>query len=361
MDDIKPLFYANDKDLFDLIISNKKKLPNHLLIEMLRENGIVISQEDDRYSIVSYISSMLLDYHFTSYLLEQTEKGQRTEKNTSLVIDENIEMDIILQAIESLRNERSAKYREVYSPMVESTESIRIPIQYEEIDFAKTKLLQKRDRQSEIQIDIIDGQVVLRGPANERGGDILSELVSSIEKVKKSPVERRRIELSGINDPSLKTKFFLQMINCLDDFKTLDVTTVKVDRDPEYDSLEGDEDEYEDAKHEMEGNVKKAMLSGQGLIYSPEFKKFTDTGFFISRIEWEAIKKTGLSPKYEFEAALDNPIEGTGYKYGVKGYYKPRDSDFSVTRYPVTVEERKSLNRLLEKSAWESLKSLVDG
>jgi len=357
MDKYRSIYYANDRDIYDLIMSNRKKLPEHLLAELLREFNIIISVEDGRHEIANYISNLTHDFFMLQRLLDQTERGQRAEKSAFVVVETHLSSDELMESINKLKLSRESTYNEIYTPRIFSDSLAKIPVHYEEMDFGKTKLMQRREKQAEIQVEIQDGKVLIRGPASEKGGEIIRDFVKAIEETKDSAINQRKIELSGVTNPEARSKFFLNLIDNLDGYTTLDVTTIKIDKDI-YQVSDEDEDDS-DVQDVVIGQVKHALLNGDGLVHSPEFKRFTNSGFYISKIEWVAINKSGTGSKIIFEASLEYPVEGTGFKYTAKGFYKQKESgDFSSSRYSLKDEDKRYYLALLEKSAWKSLEMI---
>lgn len=355
MDKYKSIFYASDRDIFDLVMSSKKKLPEHLLAELLREHNIIISVEDGRLDIANYMSSLTHDHFMLQLLLDQTERGQRAEKSASVVVETNLTSDELMDSIQKLRTAREQTYNEVYTPRIYSNTLTKIPVHYDEMDYGKTRLMQRREKQAEIQVEVQGGKVVIRGPASEKGGEIIRDFVKAIEESKNSVFTQRKIELSGVTNPESRSKFFLNLIDNMEGHVTLDVTTIKVDKD----ILQASDDDEDEVKEEIIGQVKHALLNGDGLVHSPEFKRFTKSGFYISKIEWVSMNASGTGPKILFEASLENPAEGTGFKYTAKGYYKQKESgDFSVSRHTLRDDDKRHYLAMIEESAWKALQSI---
>lgn len=358
MSDLRSIFFANDKDIFDLIMSNRKKLPNHLLVEMLRDYGIVLSLEESREDLAKYMSTITHDHFMLQNLMEQTEKNQRSEKVASVVFDAHLTNEDLANSIAELKRMREGTHREIYTPRLEN-EGAKIPVHYEEMDYGKTRLMQRREKRAEIQVELEENKVVIRSPASEKGGEIVKDFITAIETSKKIQITTRKVELSGITSPKVRTKFFTDLIGNLEDFVVTDVKSINIDR--ELPDIDLDEEEEEEKKKTLfSGEVKRALLDGSGVIYSPEFKRFTDSGFYICKIEWVARNTSGVGSQYVFEASLENPAEGTGFKYTVKGRHNQRQSGkFSASRHSIDDAEKRRLLNLLEKAAWKSLETLV--
>ncbi|RQW82273.1 MAG: hypothetical protein EHM79_18710 [Geobacter sp.] len=327
------------------------------MVEILQDNGIVVSLEDAREDIATYLSTLTHDHFMLQHLMEQTEKNQRSEKVVSVVLDASLSNEDLANSIAELRRMREGTYREIYTPRLES-EGAKIPIHYEEMDFGKTRLMQRREKRAEIQVELEGDKVVIRSPASEKGGEIVKDFIAAIESAKKIQISTRKVELSGITSPKLRTQFFTSLIDNLEDFVVTDVKSINIDR--ELPTLEVEEEDESEKKAQFSGEVRRALLDGSGVIYSPEFKRFTNSGFYICKIEWIAMNTSGVGSKYEFEASLENPAEGTGFKYTVKGKYNQRQSgEFSAGRHGIDDAEKRRLLNLLEKAAWKSLETLA--
>jgi len=358
----RSIFYATDKDIYDLLSSSRKKIPDHAIIEVLRENKIIVSKDETREYLIDYFSTLLHDYFSREYILEQTERGNRAEKITNSELEIDISRDDLRKALMAVQNKRTQSNRESHTVSSKSENSFKLSIDYQEMDLGRTRLAQHREREAEIDIEFNANSIRIRRPANTVGEDIANELIKEIEAIKNVKIKENKISLAGITDPEKRTKFFLMLIKSLPEFELDDVTALYTNKlDETIDDL--DENEGEDgnkANEQLLSDVRRAMLSGSGLILSPEFKRLSESGFYISKILWISTQKATMGPKVEFEASLGNPSEGTDFRYNVRGIYKAKsDGTFTKSKLPIDETQKKDHLRMLERTAKISIESLL--
>ena len=358
----RSIFYATDKDIYDLLTSSRKKIPDHVIVEILRESKIIVSRDESRETLIDYFSTILHDYFSREYLLEQTERGSRAEKITNAELEVAISKEELRRALVAVQSKRTQSNRESHTILANAENSFKLSVDYQEMDLGRTRLAQHREKEAEIDIEFNANSLIIRRPANAIGEDIAKELIKEIESLKNEKIKENRISLAGITDPEKRTKFFLKLIKDLPSFDLDDVTALYTNRFDETTDYLDDEEVEEDNKvsDELLSDVRRAMLSGSGLILSPEFKRLSDSGFFISKIHWISKQKATLGPKVEFEASLGNPSEGTDFRYNVRGIYKAKpDGTFTKTRLPIDETQKKEHLRMLERTAKISLESAM--
>jgi hypothetical protein len=249
----------------------------------------------------------------------------------------------------------------MHSFTADSDGSYKLNVDYQEMDLTRTRLAQHREREAEINIEFNDVDVKVRGPANPVVAEIVSEFKKELETIRNEVIQETRISLQGIEDPEKRTKFFLEIIKGMPGFDLDDVLALHTDKLRIVDDEESDEEILGEDNPELLSEVRRAVLSGRGLTFSPEFKRLTDSGFFISKIQWISQQKTSLGNKVEFEASLGNPSEGTDFRYNVRGLYKSKpDGSFTKTKTPIEDADKKEFLRVLEVTSKMSLQKLQE-
>jgi len=138
------------------------------------------------------------------------------------------------------------------------------------------------------------------------------------------------IELSGAEDHSAKTQFFMKLVRSIDGYRYLNVTSVRIDADPalragaEVDpnmaaDLEADMERAEGEVLATISSVDRVSLKGSGLLSSEVFHQLKDKGFFISSIVWTMLEK-GSGTWIELEAGFEDAQAGAGFRYFIRGH-----------------------------------------
>ena len=371
------LFFATDKDIYDLLTSSKKKATKSFLLEVARSRGIFLSHEDDQAEIIDYFSLLPHDYNDLRILLDQTKPGARRERSTSHYLSLNANIEILRQASNELKNERAVLHGEQYNIQASSESNFRITVNYNELDYSRTRLRQKIAKETTIECKISDGNVTIRRSIGEKPKSIVQSFIDKLNDVQDELVEDYKIELSGISEPHGRTLFFTYLINNLPNFRLEDVSNIKVDQrietpegenyisDTEF--IEGDADDTTVAEEStvedetMLGVVRQASFQGNALLSSKEYQTLHRAGFYICKIVWVALEDTLENPKVEFEASFENPPAGTGFNYSVKGLYRKKTGGgYTGTRRSISTVERDKYLRLLEQSAKQAIE-IVEG
>ncbi|CAM3329759.1 hypothetical protein G4177_10900 [Corallococcus sp. ZKHCc1 1396] len=349
-------FYADDKDLYDLLSPAHQKVSSPRLLEIARIRGIWLSSEDSREDLVRQVSLLSHDLHQLNQVLDLAESTERIEKSSTATITSASARQDILAAAEIVKA-KCADVGEACEIRATGNNTVILKVRYPDFDPTKTRLRQRRDREVEIEIENRAGELCVRYTGNEKAKQILEELKDALPNNTPTPTSIREISLSGIKDPATRTQFFIDLFNSLDDWRLVDVSNVKIERIPPRERNEAASEETSDtrfssAEKTMAGVVKRISLRGEGLIYSEEYRRLCDAGFFISRAVWQLDEKKPDGRRVEFEAGFNQPDEATDFRYTVRSLHeRKKDGEFKSTRSILLDIDRKDLLRKLEASA----------
>lgn len=224
----------------------------------------------------------------------------------------------------------------------------------------------------------------VRFPGAERVTEIAASLLDEI-KASVPEIKNHAIELSAFSKAQ-RTQFFQLLVQQLEGYKVRDVKKVNVnqeiyepvfandtDSDAESEQEELEQESLDvpgsitrrEVEQEVKAYLKKASLDGSGILHASELKRFLESGFFISRIVWEAEPKSKRlgKPKAEVEALLERPAEGLGFKYTVRGVYPIRvrgtKKGFGVTKRKAKDGEREELLDVVEAAAQKAFAEIA--
>ena len=179
------------------------------------------------------------------------------------------------------------------------------------------------------------------------------------EKTESEDVVVRRITLEGINSPEARTFFFIQLIEGLEGYKLENVKQVDIRHPKAGQPLDESE---EDDSSEISGYIKNAVLNGEGVHISKQFKQFHDQGYHITKITWTVIDETPGGNKVELLAFFQDTLRCTDFKYQVKSIYKSKDGafEFNLTGRSPSNEEKKVLTKLLEDASQAASDKVIE-
>jgi len=353
-------YCATDKEIYDALMSAKQKINEKVLLELAKDRGLFFSDKDSRDDLISAISLLPHDFHDLNTLLEQREHSGRQEKLTSVTLPEALTMEEIKEVLKEYTEESPPDERVTHH--AKGNDQVIATIKYSDIDYGKTRLIQRTPKEAGIEFHIEKNKTVVRMPANDRIKGVFGKLKDKLETKKKKEIESIRIEIGEFDSPALRTEFFTSLISDLNGFSLKNVTSVKVERlrqEPEEGDLDIDDDQdTEEAKQEALALVKKVALKGETLLASEEYQSLAKKGFFITSIIWRSMLAKPPYPMVEFEAAFEEPILGKGFKYFVRGAYNVVDKQYTKTVRPVDTEDKEKYLTIIEETAADTIKEL---
>lgn len=346
-------YCATDKEIFDALMSAKQKIGEKVLLELAKDRGIFYSPKDTREDLVSAISLLPHDFHDLNTLLEQREHSGRQEKLTSVTLPIALTVDEIKEVIKEYTTDSPADERVTHH--AKGGDQVVVNIKYSEVDYGKTRLVQRTPKEAGIEFHVEADKTVIRMPSNDRIKAVFDKLKDRLDGKKKTEIPAIRIEIGEFQSPAIRTEFFTSLISDLKGFQLSNVTSVKVEKlkqaaaEEELD-LDDDQD-TEEAKQEALALVKNVALKGETLLASEEYQSLSKKGFFITSIIWRSRLAKPSYPIVEFEAAFDEPFLGKGFKYFVRGAYNMVDKQYTKTVRPVEAEDKEKYLSLIEETA----------
>jgi hypothetical protein len=353
-------YCATDKEIFDALMSAKQKIGEKVLLELAKDRGIFYSPKDTREDLVSAISLLPHDFHDLNTLLEQREHSGRQEKLTSVTLPVTLTVDEIKEVIKEYMADSPADERVTHHG--KGTDQVVVNIKYSEVDYGKTRLVQRTPREAGIEFHVEADKTVIRMPSNDRIKGVFDKLKDRLDSKKKTDIPAIRIEIGEFQSPAIRTEFFTSLISDLKGFQLSNVTSVKVEKlkqaqtEEEFD-LDDDLD-TEEAKQEALALVKNVALKGETLLASEEYQSLSKKGFFITSIIWRSRLAKPSYPIVEFEAAFEEPFLGKGFKYFVRGAYNMVDKQYTKTVRPVEPEDKEKYLSLIEETAAATIATL---
>jgi hypothetical protein len=332
------MYYADDKDVQDLLMAAKQKLGNDRLLAIARQRGIYLSRMMIRENLVEYLKCLTFNWPQLRALVEATDSPDRVERSTCTDVRGTVEQARLLSALDQLKKERSESHAEAVQVTSNKTGNHTISVDYSELDPSKMRLFQRKAKHLKISVEQHPDGLRLRYDDNLRAHEIVEKLLNGIvESTDKTPVNR--IDLSGVRKPARRTQFFVDLMTKMNGFRLDDVTCMGVSRlSDATDAVDEDaapnDDEAEDdnldvertlstQERELVGVVKKAALEGSNLLSSSQFKGFEKADFFICRSTWVATEESGQRRRVEFDARFSDPPDARGFTYKILATFEP--------------------------------------
>lgn len=353
-------YCATDKEIHDALMSAKQRISEKVLLELAKDRGIFVSPKDAREDLISAISLLPHDYHDLNTLLEQREHQGRQEKVTSVTLPEALTVEEIKDVLKEYTAESPPDEKVTHH--AKGNGQVVATVRYSDIDYGKTRLIQRTPKEANIEFHIENNKTVIRMPANDRTKGVFGKLKDKLDANRKTEIPAIRIEIGEFDSPALRTEFFTSLISDLKGFALKNVTSVKVERlrqEPEEGELQLEDDQdSEEAKQEALALVKKVALKGETLLASDEYQSLAKKGFFITSIIWRSMLAKPPYPMIEFEAGFEEPMLGKGFKYFVRGAYNVVDKQYTKTIRPVDIEDKEKYLSIIEDTAANTIKEL---
>ena len=361
-----PIYYATDKDRFDLMMSEKRKLGPEALRSFALSKGIFLSGEDDKEYLASFLSMMPHDYFDLQHLLHLAETASRAEKITSEKLVGKVTAQDIETAIRTyadLQRQTGTMDNLVVCPKADGR--MALEVKYTELDLSKSTLSQRQEKFAAVEAIKEGDEVTLRMPDSEKGREIARGIRDILMASK--TLERRTIDLAALKTADERTLFFTQLITKLDGLRFTGVSNVSVvhfgsEQKPTDEDGEGDESNLEEtgAEAEMMCIVRKAALDGENVLSSPEYQNLKSRGFYLAKVVWRCELKSSQPDIIEFEAGFGASKEGSTFRYNVKGAFKfIEKKGLAIQRRQMPNDEREGYMAILERVSHTVFDSII--
>jgi hypothetical protein len=171
-------YYADDKDIHDILSS--PKIAFKKLISLARERGIFISEECQRQEeIVHYMSMLPFSWTQLHEVMDSVEREDKEEKLAPCKVAVKAELEDVHQAVLKVKEMRGEKLGENYS-ITESNGRLQVKLTYTEPDFQKARLIQRREKESIIEVVKNGDDFEIRHSQNEKTETILTEIIDAL-------------------------------------------------------------------------------------------------------------------------------------------------------------------------------------
>ena len=225
MDFDRRLFYFDDKDIYDVLVSDKKRIPFERLVQFLLRKGIVVSRATGRQELCGYIATWFRDYQTLEALsLGEQKKRETTKYEPEEIATKNPEVGIAVEdirtAVEQLKEMVARNGQVLVVEHGNDGKTTNLVWTRNVIDHTQTPLRQRKDRSDGIQIvHAGNGKVFIRTSVDESCGDLKTQFVEKLQDVSGHELERMQIRIKENASPEERIKFFLDVLNGMPSFQ----------------------------------------------------------------------------------------------------------------------------------------------
>lgn len=351
------LYCATDKEIYDVLMSAKQRISSAIVLELAKDRGIFYSPKDSRESLIHNLSLLTHDYNDLNIILDQREHHGRAEKLTSITLNAELTIEDIKEVAKAYMAESPPDEKAVGHQ--KGNDQYVVNVRYSEVDYSKTRLVQRTPKEAGIEFHVEGGKTVIRMPSNAKAKEIVENIKGRLDGKKKTEIPVDVIELTEFSTAAERTQFFTLLISSLAGFRLDNVTSVKVEpikKKTDENELELEDDQNkEEAKQDALALIKNVALKGESLLASEEYQSLQKKGFFITSIIWRSKQTSIPYPIVEFEAAFEEPESGKGFKYSVRGALNFIEGEYTKTLRPIEQEEKQKFLSLIEKTANDAI------
>ncbi|MCB8823288.1 hypothetical protein [Microvirga rosea] len=358
MTDKLPFLSASDKDIFDLLMSARGRLNDNVLHSIAIQRGIIYSKKTKRERLASDIALLPHDYLSVKKLIERREHQSRNEKRTYLDIPVALTNEEITEIVRNYKNEVQGE--EDVTIQRRRAQDVYVNVAYDEVDYSKTRLIQRQRRDAGIEFVIGEGKTTIRMPATEKARSIVNKICHQASRLKLQDLRSHEISLEALSADQ-RTTFFVNLMRSISGYQLQTVVTIKCAS--EDDSIEDDFDDIDlETERSVESDIvikiNSVALSGMNLLQSEEYQTLKRNGFFITAVTWRALQKGKPNDLLQFDVSFEEPRQGKGFKFGVRIARRLADGSLTTDFKPLEAHRQPPMWTLVENTSSNVLEEI---
>jgi hypothetical protein len=350
---------ASDKDIYDLLMSAKQRMSEKVLRAIALERGIVFSASTDRHTLCESISQLPHDYKSIVTLIDMRETVARHEKRTFTSLPIALSQSEIEQVIENYRNQ--AGNEDEITLQSRRSSAFYLNVAYDEVDYSKTRLMQRQRRDAGVEISFENGHTIIRTPSTAKADEVVYAITKEIEKLKVEKISPILISMEGLT-PEQRSRFFLFLIRSQPGYELRTVVNMRIASDIDDNDMGGEIDIEADmaAGRDLVGRVNSIALSGTNLLQSIEYQNLKRSGFFITSLTWQSQQRAMPQDILQFDVSFKNGREGTGFRFNARIARRLSTGELTDDFRPLEVQRQPSIWRMMEAAAQDVLAQVRD-
>lgn len=352
-------FYALPVDIKDALLSSTSQYSETSLHRLALTKGVMLSPELSRKELCERISNLPFSYKEFCELSDSLLSSKKATNTETTKLSPSISESDIEIAADILKDLPNHNVKITRHEGV-----IQIKIEYTEFDHKHTRLKQRIERESIIEITRSDdGKLALHSPDTKHSRILVDLIVNQVRSETQKDPEPERIDLSHFS-PREVNSFFLDFTKTKAGLKYQKAVDIKLKR------ANGDYDEADLEKTETSllSDIQSASLSGDNVLSSPQVSAFLDKGnYYIHSLRWETkpfevVDTRPSSKKMYANSILVVEIKASpadkreSFSYDVVSYKPETVNDSS--RYckepkPITGDQKAPYKNMLGEKAYE--------
>lgn len=342
----RSLYYASDKNLFEVLNQHKVDIPT--VMKLFQRRNIVVSKKTPRDELAKYFSTLTHDYYDHKAIATKLGVAVRRERTTSMDITGVDDTNDLQVAAGKIKNELEASGDTVQ--ISRDGDNISIRIQYSTFDPKLSEFSQVQVRHGTIECLKSEPGYVVRNTQNDYLNGVRDAFLAKVEEALPEAVTLKRVVVALFDIPSakLRTKFFNELAGSLPNFNRQDVTDVYVFK-AKPDTFGDEDDGVDDGSG---SHVEKVFLRGSGVSRSVLLNDLLDDeDYYIVKMRWTATESSGDGNVYDVEAGFADPKDCTGFSFILSGVFPLVEGKVASKRRSPEKRETDKLSRVIELKA----------
>lgn len=361
----KENFFPTESNIYDALVSNNRKINEKYIVNKSKTKGIYISEYEDRENLIIDYSELILGYHDFIEMMDFIQVKSRAEKTSEFNFNiEQSENDSSIKEILNNYKKRNdnpeTKIKILKDP---KSEKYSIDIEHVEVDYSKTKMIQKKYKESKIEVIKIDNNISFRHTANEFTKEQSNIIFDLFKAEEKAPIKKEEIDFSDISDKTKLTTFFTRLYDNIDKLESDTVVSVRVNKPKKL--IKDEELSLEEQKEINEGlNINNATFNGENILFTEVYKGLIKNDYFISSMKWKSlINEENLQGKVEILAQFNDSENGKEFVCKINGIQTKNPKTGVYSKYMVPIRNKDHITMIMNeiiKSANKLYKKLIN-
>jgi hypothetical protein len=342
-------FFPTESNIYDALVSNNRKVNEKYIVSKSKTKGIYICEQEDREKLIKDYSELILGYHDFIEMMDYIQVKSRAEKISEFNFNiEHSKKDYsikeILEDYKKKNDNPEIKLQVIKDP---ESEKYTIDIEHVEVDYSKTKMIQKKYKESKIEVMQIDNNISFRHTANEFTKEQANIIFDLFKAKEEDPITKEEIDFGDISDKTILTTFFTKLYDNIDNLESDTVVSVRVNKPQKL--IKDEELSSEEKKEIAEGlNINNATFNGQNILYTKVYQGLIINNYYISSMKWKSIiNEKDLKGRVEILAQFNDFENGKEFVCKINGIHSKNPKTGEYSKYISPIKDKKNITMIM--------------
>lgn len=357
---INHYYCPEDKDILDFVKS--VQVSREALVAFLVKRGVYVSDNARKEDLAIHISSEVYTLQDVTELLALLTTPLKKENFVTGNHQSKAEFELLEQAVKNVQTFRLNKYGDKVSLTATGTSQYQVAIEYTQIDYEKTRLIQGVERDAEISFKKSHDGFVSRRTSDERSREIEMAILGEYERLAREnehDLLSSKLLISRLLTINSRISFFKGLMENISGYEFEGIVSARVasiDK-PEV-VLDSDIDEV--AK-KYTASIESLVINGRNVSNTALYDKYVGKEFYPMTVTWIVASDTGDIRKAEIRAAFVPVADDHELQFSTLAVWPFRSGELQPKEKPSPITTS-AFSELLRISAEDSMnKSTEEG